>query len=245
MGPEEDGDLDPLAPTDWAAGEPAGADDLADPLAPVMYGDEEQGGDEEDPADGGVSDPEGIARVWVEDGRLTKVRVSPVWYTKLGRRSLGECFSHALQMANATVAAEEVRRVRDYSDEDFSGLPQFSSVAFAAFQGVLQDVHERWAQAIEHRGSRRPRSTEATVGRSKGVTVSLNDAGLADTVAIDEKWLDTAQAGQICTHVQKAAEEAYARYVPPASDREELDSIEDEHAYLTAAFKAMLNARSN
>src|SRR5690606_12948774 len=56
-------------------------DDL-DPLAPVIYGDEPvEETLEEDAADGGVSDSDGIVRVWLEDGRLSKVRVSPTWYT--------------------------------------------------------------------------------------------------------------------------------------------------------------------
>ncbi len=239
--PGEDEDLDPLALPDFSPGDAETGDDEADPLAPLVS--DQQGEAEEDLSDGGVSDPYGVVRLWVEDGRLVRVRVSPIWYTKLGKRPLGENFSYALRLANATVADMARGTAHDFSDEDFSGLPQFSSVAFAAFQGVLREVHERWTAAIERHGDRVPRKAPPTFGRSQGVTVYVNGDGLADTVVFDERWLDDAHAGQIATHVQLAADEASARYVPPASDRAELDAIEEEHAYLMAAFTAMLNPR--
>lgn len=220
-------------------------DDL-DPLAPVIYGDapEEEALDE-DAADGGVSDSDGIVRVWLEEGRLAKVRVSPTWYSKLGKRSLTECFSQALRMANANASFGRVheREAPTFDDVDFSGLPRFSSRTFAVLQNLVADAEQRWDEAIERHRARPRDGRDPVEGRSKGVTVALNAAGLAETVSFDDKWLDSAQAGTICDHVLLAAENAYARFVPGADGREELEDLEDEHRFLMATFKAMLNPK--
>lgn len=220
-------------------------DDLG-PLAPVIYGDEPvEETLEEDAADGGVSDSDGIVRVWLEDGRLSKVRVSPTWYTRLGKRTLTECFSQALRMANAnaSVGVVEQRQAPSFDDVDFSGLPRFNNRTFAVMQNLVADAEQRWDEAIERYRSR-PRTEPGTVeGRSKGVTVALNGAGLAQSVTFDEKWLDSAQAGTICDHVMAAAENAYAKHVPGDDDRDELNDLEDEHRFLMATLKAMLNPK--
>ncbi|GAB3818678.1 hypothetical protein GCM10028820_21430 [Tessaracoccus terricola] len=78
-------------------------DDELDPLAPVFYDD---GSPEEEPdeSDGGFSDVDRVVRVWVADGRLTKVRVSPVWYRKLRNTTMESAFGQAFWQSNLTIA---------------------------------------------------------------------------------------------------------------------------------------------
>lgn len=222
-------------------------DDL-DPLAPVMYDSEADPAPDEpeewsDESDGGFSDVDNIVRIWVEDGRLTKVRVSPVWYTRLGRRSLADCFDQAFRFANLTVATDVPERVEPSFDDqfDFSTIPPLTARAFTVMQELFADVEARWDEAIARHDAREARAAEPTRGRSKGVTVVLDEAGHAHSVEFDDRWLDDAQAGTICTHAQLAAADAYRRFVPPEDDRQDLKAIEEEHQFLTATLNAMLN----
>lgn len=224
--------------------EDAREDDL-DPLAPVVYGetpDEEVSG--EDAADGGVSDSDGIVRVWLEDGQLSKVRVSPTWATRLGRRTLAECFTQALRMANANAPVVVTEReAPSFDDVDFSHLPPFDSRSFTVMQNLVAEAEERWDAAIERHRAETPPAPERVEGSSKGVTVLLSPVGMAEAVRFDAKWLQSAQSGTICDHVMLAARNAYARYVPGEERREELDDLEDEHRLLMATFNAMLNPK--
>lgn len=220
-------------------------DDL-DPLAPVVYGETPEAEvSDEDAADGGVSDSDGIVRVWLEDGQLSKVRVSPTWATRLGRRTLSECFTQALRMANANapVAVTTERDAPTFDDVDFSRLPRFDAQTFSVMQDLIAEAEERWDAAIERNRAEPPPAPERVEGSSKGVTVLLSPAGMAEAVRFDAKWLRSAQAGTICDHVLLAARNAYARYVPGEERREELDDLEDEHRLLMATFKAMLNPK--
>lgn len=228
MDAEELGDLDPLAPGGNILTE-AGLDE-----------DDESG---VEPTDGGSSDGRGVVRVWVENGRLTKVRVSPQWHTKVGRGSLTDSFAQALAFANASVANFSVPPATSYDDVDFSQLPRFDTQAFAAFQTVFAEVEERWDQALVRHEEQPPSPAPATLGKYKGVTVSLDPDGVASGVTFDKVWLESAQAGTICTHVMRAAEKAYAHFTPAENDRAELDDIAAEHEFLLAAFKAMLNPK--
>lgn len=225
---EELGDLDPLAP---------GGDILTD--ADADFHDD----DASEPTNGGATDGRGVVRVWVEDGRLTKVRVSPQWHTKVGRGSLADSFGQALAFANASVADAPVSQKPSYDDVDFSQLPRFDTQAFAAFQIVFDEVEERWDQALVRHEERPPMPAPATLGTYKGVTVSLDPDGVASGVSFDKVWLGRAQSGTICTHVMRAAEKAYAHFTPAENDRAELDDIAAEHEFLLAAFKAMLNPK--
>lgn len=214
-----------------------------DPLAPVFYGAVDAEEPPEDESDGGVSDSDGIVRIWLEDGRLSKVRVSPVWYQRLGRRTLADCFGQALRMANSRVPEVTPRQEQTFDDVDFSSLPRFNGQALAVMQDLFDDVEVRWDDAIERYHAREQRTVTPTEGHAKGVTVRLNPSGRAEEVVFDESWLDQAQAGTISTHVQQAAESAYARFVPVPDDRSELDALEQEHEFLLATFKAMLNPK--
>ncbi|MEO7588158.1 MAG: hypothetical protein ABIS84_09045 [Arachnia sp.] len=217
-------------------------DDLLAP-APELASDAGPDDSDDALADGGVGDGQGIVRIWVQDGRLTQVRVSPNWHTKVGRARLDDCFTRALMLANVSVAEVGARVAPTFDDVDFSRLPRFSAGAFAAFQGAFDEVEQRWDDALERSADDHPDPLPATVGVHKGVSVALTKGGIAERVAFDPRWLETAQAGAICSHVMRAAENAYAQFTPAQDDRSELDSIEAEHEFLLTAFKAMLNPK--
>lgn len=249
-----DDEYDPLAPP--AAGEqptveePKAASPFADddsdasaaPVAddsPVL--EDEPLGEE---SDGGFSDSEGIVRIWVEDGRLERVRISPVWYHRLtGKNTLASCFRQAFMIASLRiqpeVAAPERREIR------VQNVPAISQVTIAAFADVFKDQERRFNEALERRAAMPPQKPTLVEGRSKGVTVKLNRHGWADSVEFDEKWLDDAQVGAICTHVQLAAEAAYAKYEPVEPENTELDDLTTEREILRAAYTAMLTTRRN
>lgn len=199
------------------------------------------------PSDGGFGDNEGIVRIWLEEGQLSRVRVSPVWHAKLGRRTLDECFTEALALANA-LSSIRIAPVVDIEEktfvDDFGSLPRFGSESFAAFQTLFDDVERRWEEVLQAREDHPPRPRPDTVATYKGVRVSLDETGRAHRVDFDKKWLEKAQAGMICAHVMRAAEAAYERFVPVVESDPELDGLRSEHEFLQAAFKAMLNPGS-
>lgn len=226
-------------------------DDELDPLAPVFYDD---GSPEEEPdeSDGGFSDVDRVVRVWVADGRLTKVRVSPVWYRKLRNTTMESAFGQAFWQSNLTIApvpdedTAPAAPAEEFADVDFSGLPGLSEYNFAAMRKALADVRERRREASERYREQARNSPPPTLGHSQGVTVVLNESGHAGEARFDPLWLDRAQAGNICNHVMLAAADAYARFVPAVDKgRAELDQLRGEHRYLIAAFQAMLDKRGN
>lgn len=189
------------------------------------------------------SDSEGIVRVWLKEGRLDKVRVSPLWHLKLGRRRLEDCFTEALALASIRVAPSRTAASGTFDSVDFGPLPRLSSQSLAAFHVLFDEVEQRWDQALQRRDDDRPASRAATTATYKGATVSLDDAGWVKRVSFDKAWLDDAQAGTICSHVMRAATAAYDRYVPADQSDAELDEVQYEHEYLQAAFKAMMNPK--
>lgn len=226
-------------------------DDEFDPLAPVFYEDEDHD-EEPDESDGGFSDVDRVVRVWVADGRLTKVRVSPVWYRKLRNTTMESAFGQAFWQSNLTIApipdesTAPAAPDEEFADVDFSKLPGLSEDSFAAMRKALADVRQRRREASERHRQQVRKPPPPTLGRSQGVTVVLNEAGHVSEARFDPKWLDQAQAGHICNHVMLAAADAYARFVPPVDEgRAELDALRGEHRYLIAAFQAMLNKRGN
>lgn len=199
--------------------------------------------DEEIVEDGSTSDSQGIVRLWVSEGRITRVRVSPQWHARLGRRSLADCFTQALLMSQMTVAEVQPAQVNHHDDVDFSRVPPVSEQALAAFQTAFDEVERRRGLALQREDEQQPASRAAVTGKSAGVTVTLSDGGLAESVSLDKAWLESAQAGAIGTHVLRAAESAHAKFVPAEHERGELDDIEEEHELLLAAFTTMLNPK--
>lgn len=198
-------------------------------------------------------DSAGIVRVWLDEGRLTGVRVSHGWRTRLGRRTLEGCFAEAL--AIATLRAELLPLDEDgsmaefvpadepetFDDIDFGKLPRFNSESFQGIHARFEEVEQRWTNALEDQRSRQSDPPSPTTGTYRGVTVTLDGDGHAERVSFDKTWLAEAQAEGISSHVLRAAQAAYARFVPAEEGRAELEECEAEHQFLMAAFKAMLN----
>lgn len=246
MADVHDDDFDPLAPpqADSALGLAADDDDLlAPPPAPGPADDDDESlGDE---GDGGFSDNERIVRTWVEDGRLTKVRVSPVWFRRLtGRTTLEDCFRQAFTSANLRVGPVSVAPASgeefppEVAEMEFPGLPYLNRASIAAFDILFKDQERRFAEALERQAA--PRPPARVSGRSKGVTVHLNQHGAAESVEFDQAWLDDAQVGSICTHVQAAAESAYAKYQPAEPEPTELDDLIQERQLIRAAYVKLM-----
>lgn len=221
-------------------------DDL---LAPVLHGDGEDYVEEETEDDGGISDAEGIVRVWVEDSRLAKVRVSPTWYTKLERRrgaTLGKVLTVVLQMAHVGVAAPGTATQPpelELTPEFKRTLPELSEASLTRMAELHAELEERFAAAKRERAARGPAPAGETVGRVKGVTVRLDARGNATAVDFDETWLDTAQAGQIGNAVLRAAKDAYARYRPPNDDDVLTPVMAREYEYMRQVMYAIMTPK--
>lgn len=242
-------DFDPLAPPPApSSGEIAADIPEDDPLAPPEYAEPELPveDDEIDETDGGFSDPEKVVRIWVEDGRLTKVRVSPVWFHKVpDAAGLERCFRGALLLSSMRVAEEaQPPPPAELSPEvaqRFRDLPQLSYRSLSLFDQMAREMDERHDEALA--SYRPPTPPEPTSGKSKGVTVTLNAAGAAARVTFDPKWLDEAQVGSICTHVMLAAERAYARHTPEPEPETVLDELAAERDVLRVALRTMFTPR--
>lgn len=245
-----DDDYDPLAPmpaSEAPEEEPAVEDD---PLAAPAYGaadDDEPEGAGFDDTDGGFSDYDRIVRIWVEDGRLTKVRLSPVWFHKVpDAAGLESRFRQAFLLSCVRLEPEHDEPPRSPEVpadvlESFVDLPELSRRSLVMFDQLGKEMDERHAAALaEHQA---PPPPAPVSGRSKGVTITLNGAGIAERVAFDPKWLDDAQVGSICTHVMLAAERAYARFDPNAATDPVLDDMAAEREEYRAALLTMFTPR--
>lgn len=247
-----DDEFDPLAPVVGPEiDEPEPPDD--DPLAAPAY----EGGaapvEEEDEFaddDGGFSDHEKVVRVWIEDGRLTKVRLSPVWFHKVpDGKALEARFRQALLLSSMRIAEDPDGGAPGKPEPTlptevagrFRGLPELSRRSLVAFDRLGAEMDRRHAAALD--AYEAPAPPAPTTGRSKGVTVTLNPAGLAVRVEFEPKWLDDAQVGSICTHVMIAAERAYARHRPVEQGESVLDEVAAETALYRRALRTMLTPR--
>ncbi|AQP50665.1 hypothetical protein [Tessaracoccus flavescens] len=235
--------------------EPAAEEE--DPLAAPAYSSgQTEEPEEEDEGDGGFSDEDRLVRVWLEDGRLVKNRISPVWFTKLGPKdSLHNHFREALMMASLDRAAQE--RDAEQSEpagpmEDLAALPDevraiFESLPFTldtieAVGAVAEELGQQYEAAVEAEQSAwAPRSFS---GRSQGVTVTVDEWGNTSEVDFDEQWLDQAQVGSLVTHVQHAADRAHEKYVP-RQPNEALESLDQEQRLLSTVLTAILNPRKD
>lgn len=216
---------------------PVESDELAEPSREI----------EETVDDGGISDVERIVRVWVDDGRLVKVRVSPNWHTKLERRknaSLAQIVTAVLQIAHVGAAAPgstpKAPTPVELTTEFRRSLPTMTEATLRRMDEHYAALHARFAEAKQQRAATVRPQPAATVGRSKGVTVKLNRRGHATTVEFDEHWLDSVQAGEISTHVMRAAQDAYGRYVPEPDDDELNREMAREFDYMRKVMYAML-----
>lgn len=205
--------------------------------------------------DGGFSDTDRLVRVWLEDGRLVKVRVSPVWFTRIRPKDrLENHFREALSFAVLDRAArereaptsepvgpmQELAALPDEIREVFESIGPLSRELLAAVDTVHSELSSRTDAAI---AAAADHETRTVVGRSQGVRVTLDAVGNTREVTFDERWLDRAQVGSIATHVQLAADRAYAQFVPTAPD-EAVAAAFEEQRLLSTVLTAILNPRS-
>lgn len=226
-------------------------DDDLDPLAPPPYGGDEPEEEAIDESDGGFSDREGIVRLWSEHGRLTKVRLSPVWFHKVPDAAALEArFREALMLSTLQLAVppepgaapEEPELPREVH-ERLRDLPALSRRSLVLFDRVGRDLDARHAAALA--ATRETEPGAPARGRSKGVTVILNGDGAAERIVFDPKWLDDAQVGSICTHIMLAAERAYARHDEVERAPSGLDELAQERDVLRTALLTMLKPRDS
>lgn len=234
-------------------------DDEAVPVAPAPALDEATPEEPEEVGDGGISDADRLVRLWLEDTRIVKVRLSPVWFHRItGRDTLESHFRQAMMLSTLHLPAlpddpddEAGEDFVDSTDPDalpadvqrvFNQLTALGPRTLAAFEQVIADLDARYAAAEERASEPRP-VAPAVTGSVRGATVTLDANGYAVDVAFDQAWLDGAQVGQICAAVQAAADKAYERFEPATVEPSELDALSEERAVVMAAFRAMLNPR--
>lgn len=242
-----DDDYDPLAPIAVSTSAEEEAEDVVDPLVELV-----PDGDDDvllgEAGDGGFGGADGLVRIWFDDdGRLERVRVSPVWFKKLGPgQTLEQAFRQAFRASGYAVEEAEEPEPADYSGLDFGELPEFSQESVEAYVALLAEHQARWDEAIARAEAEpQPRRPPAR-GKSKGVVVVLDDNGHPAEVEFDDDWLDEAQVGSICNHVVAAAHKAYAKYVPRTNEHlTELERFRMEHDVLIAGFQALMQPRGN
>lgn len=216
-----------------------------DPTAPPV---EEE---PEEAEDGGISDGERIVRVWVEDGRLTKVRVSPNWWTKLQRRpgtSLAEVFSTVFQIAHVQAGGAPMVNREEYEVEltpEFArSLPELSQESLARMQEHYAALGKRIAEQRRRLGPQRP-AGKPVAGEAKGVKVLLNGNGRASSVEFDEAWLEDTNAGAISRNVLAAAQDSYGKFAPDRDLETLLGETHREYDYLRKVMNAILVPKEN
>lgn len=224
-----------------------------DLLAPVHYGDgatEEP--DEDDPEfwsddDGGVSDRERIIRVWVEEGQLTRVRISPSWAVKLERRkgaTLTDVANAVLQVAHVGVAGpstvlQEAPHV-ELTKEFARSLPDATPTTLEAMSRHYANKHKEFSKALREAVAHQA-ATAPVQARSEGVTVMLNARGQATSLTIDEAWLGGAHAGGISAAIVTAARGAYEQYAAaPSPEVAAFHEVAREYEYLRKVMNTIL-----
>ncbi|MCG6567365.1 hypothetical protein [Tessaracoccus sp. ZS01] len=219
-------------------------DDDFDPLAPVHVADPSNEVGEEEAANS-IADPQRIVRLWFEDGRLTRVSVSPIWHRKLGEhRTLGTAFAAALAAARIRIAEPEELPEPDLDGVDFSGLWRFGPDPFTTFQLALENVNQRWQAAAQRHLEHPPAASEpVSVVQEGALGVRLDEQGHLVAVEFDEDWLDEADVREINDGVLRLAQQAYARYVAPSDAAGELAAITREHEILMAGLRRMVTGR--
>ena len=192
----------------------------------------------------GFADAAGIVRLWFDEDRLTRVRVSSRWREKVRRSTLEACFAEAIAAANLRVADVPVREDPSFEDADFSGLPPVSPRSLSAFNRLFVDLQRRWDEALERRDAAPPTAHPSTTGRSRGVTVTLDGGGRLSRVSLDANWLEGVESAvAIRGHVVRAWERARAQFTPAPDHQAKLLGFEAEHRLLLTAFTAMLNPK--
>lgn len=213
-------------------------DDL---LAPHTPADDE----EDEPGESEYGTSRDVKRtVWLRfdaEHRLVDVRVNSNWTSKLRTvEELEQAFQEAFT-GGMLVLATPLSEEEDLSELHFPDLPDFGAESLEAYLRMMDDHEVAWNEAIEQAG-RDTSEPKLTVGKAKGVTVTLNPAGMPAVIEFDKKWILSAQPGQIASHVLKAAMRAQEKFVPPVHPMaDELAQFERERRVLQAGFHALLN----
>lgn len=250
---EDSEDQELLTPVHYTDSAPEEPDEEVDLLAPVHYTDSAAEAPEEDDAefwsddDGGVSDRERIIRVWVEQGRLTRVRISSGWAAKLERRTpatLADVATAVLRVAHVGVAgsssllqdAPTVELTRKFA----RSLPDASPATLEAMTGHYRKKHKEFSQALQDAARNQAKATPVRA-RSEGVTVTLDERGHATSLTIDQTWLDRTHAGAISAAIMTAAQEAYERFeAEPSPERQAIHEVAREYDYLRKVMHTIL-----
>lgn len=237
----DDAQWDPLAPAQYRDAEPHQVIDDAAPAptdAPVVDEVAEGGA-----TGGGHSDPAGIARVWMTDGRLARVRVSSNWRTKVAEQkvTLSDCINAAivessLYVHDLTTPVEHT--ARDVPDEEL--IPLASAVEA---DRLLDDWMRRQEAAVARlQEAPVPDEMPTTRAHSAGATAVLDAHGRLMHVELSEQWLERCDTTAINNNVVAAAASAYREYVPQEQPaREELDQLFREHDVIVASYLAWMN----
>lgn len=201
------------------------------------------------------SDADRILRVWIDAGALVRVQVSPSWTHKLkGRDTLERHFRQAFALAAIDLAtpddplpalpdgpADPLAGLPDDALAELERIPPLNKRTISAFTALFRDLDARLEAAIERADAVPQPVAQRVSARSRGATVTLDEAGWPFEVAFDRRWLDGADAGAIGANVLRAAGRARQRYVPPAEvDRAELDELTAEQDLLNRAYLAAL-----
>lgn len=235
-----------------------GEDD--DLLRAPTYGmtDGDEVGEIEETDDGGISDSDRVVRIWVDNGRLDRVRVSPVWYQKLDRgEGLDSRFREAIALSRLPQmdlsgleptpppgALERLAELPDEVRDAVDRLPELSMDLVAAISAVADDLNEALSASISADQENWIASARRSVGRSQGVSVTVDEWGWIDDVSFDEQWLDEAQVGSIVTHVQLAAHRAHEAYRPVEPTGDTQDLLQQQEL-LSTLMVALLNPRED
>ena len=255
-----DDEYDPLAPMIDAA--PADVDESSDADDEVAHADtpthnpdgteSERFQDDEElgaESDGGISGGNGIVRIWFDEhDKLTKVRVSPVWFKRLGPgHTLEQAFYEAFARVRLRVAEDVTVEPISVDEADFGEIPPLTPENISAYVEMMSEHRERWLAKVEEASHEPPAPEPTFTAKSSGVTLTLAASGLPKKVEFDEAWLDEAQVGSICSNVSAAAYKAYEQfeqYVPEPNERdEELRTMAAEQEYLLAGFQRLLDPR--
>lgn len=233
-----DDDYDPLAPP------PAGAAEVGPAVEHARRAGIEARDELGTEGDGGFGGGDGIVRIWFDDeGRLSRVRVSPVWFKKLqGDATLESAFHQAFRMASMGVASTDVPQPDEIDPAVFGELPPPTLENTRAYLAMINEHLTQWRGAVERAEAEPLAAGRRVTGRVTGVALTLDEHGHPHTITFDQRWLDDAQVGPIINAVMAAADKAYAQYVPsPNPVLDELERHRAEHRVLMAGLHRMFN----
>lgn len=234
---DHDDQWDPLAPVAYRDEAPAEVIDEAAPVpSDAPYMEEPPRG--EDSGDGGVSDGMGISRVWLEDGKLTRLRVSSNWRARLSDEtvSLADCINAAIMAASLDLEHE--------SEDSFPEVPESELVPISSSRQadeLFEDLRLRQESALQRLQEESVGDGRHTRAHANGATAVLDEAGRLMRVEFADSWLARSETTSINNSVVAAAQKAYRNYVPTTRPaKAEFDRLAYEHTVLHASYRAWM-----